>query len=374
MHIRLKQAMVALSAVMLLTTTIDSAEARIRSKSGFSRGSSYSSPAPRAAPAPRVGNGGSAGLTRPQVSERARSAPPVAPGTAQPMTPVQTAKSPNYVPSYPAPVRPQEQRRSGNWVAPAVAGVAAGALAGYALADSPNQPSAAPATSAASGVVPDNRGTSESSQDRSGGEPGAAANFVAPAAAGLAAPIAGAPVQMPATDAPADGSWLGWLLLLALLSLGGAVIWSILRKVPSSTTPKSRPSVMPLSSVGSSGVDTYDAGQSLLREAKQLFQEIQHLHNAGNLSALKERLTSDMLRGVTEDIRARTEESLTTVVSVDCTLLDCTDEGDRLVASVHYQSLIAEHPGNPPVPVSEVWHFVKERSGFGWKLAGIEQA
>ena len=114
--------------------------------------------------------------------------------------------------------------------------------------------------------------------------------------------------------------------------------------------------------------------QQLVANARAFYTLLQDLNNRGDLAGLRARTTDDIFPALAADIQARTQPSMTTVLSVEAQLVDATREVDRLVASVRFRSTVSEGPDQPPQSVDEVWHFVKDAAAPGaWRLAGIEQ-
>lgn len=349
---------VALSVALVLgALPVSEALARVGSPTASAR--SVSS-APRAATpvsVGRVGGGQSIGMARPDVMARVKQSPPAAKSNTN-----SNSGSTPYVAAAPTPEAPKKR----SWVAPALAGVVAGGVAGYALADSHNT---APAPQAPVGqYVPQAPQYSQQAQQYAP-QPQYAPQeqSVAPAYPANRGYVA-APTAQPVQPASSGGFGFGsFLVLLALLG-GGYLVY---RKMKGDNMTQAK-ATTGRSAYSASVAPKADDANDLQVIARRFFEELQVLNNKGDLAELKKRLTPEMFEILGGDIRERTAASQTTVVSVTPTLVDSTNEGHQDVASIHYAALISESPEEAPEKVEEVWHFVKTKGTSTWLLAGIE--
>ncbi len=111
------------------------------------------------------------------------------------------------------------------------------------------------------------------------------------------------------------------------------------------------------------------------RSAKLNFIRLQAANDAGNLDDIREFTTPEMFAEIRLSIAERGDtKQETDVVSIDATVLNVEDEGNRRVVSVRFVGLVREEANANPQPVDEVWHLVSARGGKGgWQVAGIEQ-
>lgn len=109
-----------------------------------------------------------------------------------------------------------------------------------------------------------------------------------------------------------------------------------------------------------------------LRQAKATFLHLQNLNSAESLEEVRKYLTPDLFNALREDISQNTEAA--DFPQLDCTVIEATSEGGRMIASVRFSGTVSESVGTPAVPFAEVWHYVKEDSNSAkWLIAGIQQ-
>ena len=330
--------------VMLLATTLAglplASEARLGGSSG-SRSTAVARPAPAVSgSSSRIGSGGSAGMTRPDVMARARSNAPAA-GSVNPGA---------YPGGAAMPAAPAPAPRSGPGWGTVAGAAAVGAAAGYMLGDhnSPQAPAQAGATTPAAGS------TSAASQDVQ-----------------RSAAQAGAPLEQ-----QKDAGGFGFGGVLGLLLLTGAGFWAFRRYTAAQQSGFARAAAPAASfkadttpGFGSGGTAT-DPGIEQI--ALKTFNELQDANNRSDLPFLRSRLDALMYQQIAADIQQRGGPGHTQVVSMRAELVDITDQGGRRLVSIHYTGMIVEDPNTPPENLDEVWHYVDENRG-AWKLAGIEQ-
>lgn len=356
-----RRAFAAFAAATLLIGSLP-VEARVGSSSSSSSSSRSSSMSSASRPsssigssasASRAGGGGSMGMSRPQVMNSVRSTPSPAPSsTNQYASSGSTYRQPTSAPEAP--------KKDLNWVAPAAAGVAAGALATYALTRNDNsnhqnyanQPNSAPSGShygGGSGMPPE----------------GSAQNLNA--GSGMANQLGGAALPSNNAVAPASsGFGFGGLLLVLLLVGAGFLLFRRLRAADSTPGAGATTYAAPVSKAYSDTTDT-----EALNQARQLFNELQDINNRADRTALRAVTTGEMFEALSADFVGRSEPSRTQVVQMDCAIVDDSYEGGRRVLSVQFEGLVREGDGAPEA-VMEVWHFTKA-AGEQWKVAGIEQ-
>ncbi|WP_176256699.1 Tim44 domain-containing protein [Derxia lacustris] len=346
---RLVAALIATSVVLSVAAP---AEARVGSGRSSSAGASRSSSSSYAvAPSSsRVGSGGASGMQRPEVMNRVRgqdAQPAQAGGYAAPAAGAAAA---------PAGAAAGAPARSGSsWVAPALAGAAVGAAAGYVASEAmrPNAP--------AGGGNYNNGGVS------GGGAP------MEPAAASAAAPAAGYGA-MPGQQSSGGGMWL-WLLV-GLLGAGAFYMWKRNQARPAAAVPgaysaggsNAYRTAAPAAGAVGYGPDA----DELQRVAPAFFKTMQDLNNSGDVEGLRKYTTPMMFEQLRVDLDGRGGPADTQVVDMRAEVVDFTRNGDGAqVASLRFRGHVSE-AGAPAETVDEVWHLLREQ-GDGWRLAGIEQ-
>jgi len=415
-----KTAIVALTMVAMTMNMVGEAQARIGSSSSSSSkpsasssrlGSGSSMGMSRSTSSSRAGSGSSVGMSRSTVMNSVRSqprqapAPSYAPSYRQPQP---AAPAPSYSPSNryaasPSQAAPAPAKRN-SWVAPAAAGVAAGALAGYALANSGNNnhPQQAPAP------APQYQQPAPQYQQQA---PAYADQAPAPAPVYQQAAPAPAPVyQQPAPAAPAyaaapqqssGGFGLGSLLILVLLAAGAYFAYRryVMTKGdfkadarrtgnaakaagdafkssfngPAASAPAATSLAKP-SAAQNEQAELDRQADDLSAVAQKFYKELQVLNNKGDLVELRNRVgDDDVYNGLADAIRNRTTPSQTEVLSLHSEIVGMTKEEGRYIGSVRYEGMVQEGPGMTE-SFDEVFHFVKDVGVQGsWKLAGIEQ-
>lgn len=111
------------------------------------------------------------------------------------------------------------------------------------------------------------------------------------------------------------------------------------------------------------------------RNATVQFIRLQAANDTGDLDAIGEFTTPEMLADLKLDMAARGGVAQETeVVNVEAKVIDVVDEGARYVVSVRFTGMIRESKGTAPEPFDETWHLVKSSAGKGgWVLSGIQQ-
>lgn len=112
---------------------------------------------------------------------------------------------------------------------------------------------------------------------------------------------------------------------------------------------------------------------SFLANAKQRFVEIQALWDKGDVNALREYLTDDLLIEATPQIQQReSDDSSTEVVLLNAELLGIEKVAGGHLASIRYSGMLREGQGTEAFRFEEVWNLYKEDDA-GWLVAGIQQ-
>jgi len=112
------------------------------------------------------------------------------------------------------------------------------------------------------------------------------------------------------------------------------------------------------------------------RGARDQFRALQAANDAGDLTRLREYLSTEMFDGVRAEIAERGGAAQATeVFGLEVKVVNVAEEADQYVASVRFTGSIREQFGTQPEDLDEVWHLVKPTSGpGGWVIAGIQQA
>lgn len=119
---------------------------------------------------------------------------------------------------------------------------------------------------------------------------------------------------------------------------------------------------------------------AFLAEAKGRYEQLQAAWDNGDLGTLRQYSTDKVFGEVQDMYRARHGENRTELQRVDTRLIDVTDRGDAIEASVLFDVTMIEHDASAPLlpqasTVAEVWHFVRSKRALRpeWMLDGIQQ-
>lgn len=224
----------------------------------------------------------------------------------------------------------------------------------------------------------------------------------------------------------AFASFLGSMLMIALLALAGFFIWRMLRGGlsqrqrgplepayggPSARTGRDREPVMQetpapvlrqaqgvgdgaragsvaatLGSLQPSAVARPSAGQrppgvpadfdieGFLRNAKVHFHRLQSAWDRKDLQDIQTFATPEVFAEIRMQLAEESGSNYTEIVSLDADLLGIEEtEGDWL-ASVRYTGSLREAQGAAPTAFQEIWNLAKRKDGStGWLLAGMQQ-
>lgn len=111
---------------------------------------------------------------------------------------------------------------------------------------------------------------------------------------------------------------------------------------------------------------------AFLANAKSQFIEIQAVWDSGNMEALREYMTDDLIAEVKPELLARSEGTQTQVVLLNAELLGIEAVSGGHLASVRYSGMLREAKEAEAFRFEEVWNLYKA-DGAGWLLAGIQQ-
>jgi hypothetical protein len=263
-------------------------------------------------------------------------------------TPSYQAPAPRPLPSAPMPAPAKKGPGLGTAIAAGAAGAAAGYMLGSAMHNN-NAPAAAPAS---------------------------------------------APASQPAGS---DMPW-GTIALLGLLLVGGLMLFRRKAGNPVSRVPQTAgmPNGMdqeparfePIPKIGSGFGTTPSYGAPMattslarlpdgtetphfLRQAKATFLHLQSLNTPDSLEEIRKYLTPDLFEALRADIAGN--DDVADFPQLDCQLIEAVEESSRYIASVRFSGSVSETVNAAAVPFGETWHYVKDKSGSRWLLAGIQQ-
>ena len=112
---------------------------------------------------------------------------------------------------------------------------------------------------------------------------------------------------------------------------------------------------------------------TFLNESKKQFIAIQKIWDQGDIAALSNVLTEDMLAEFSDQLSHRQSVNITEVVILNADLLGIEKMSDGYLASVQFSGMIREDTNAEAKGFEEVWNLYKGQSG-GWLLAGIQQS
>lgn len=109
--------------------------------------------------------------------------------------------------------------------------------------------------------------------------------------------------------------------------------------------------------------------------AKQHFIHLQKAWDTQDWSDIRDYMSDEMFTALQQERAKLPGELHTDVESVMAELVNFIDEGDHVVASIHFYGWIAES-GQPTSEFSEIWHLNRDmqQTNADWKIVGIEQA
>jgi predicted lipid-binding transport protein (Tim44 family) len=177
------------------------------------------------------------------------------------------------------------------------------------------------------------------------------------------------------------GNGLGGILLLALLAMGGVMLFRALARrqaqapVQFAGMREQARLDLPASEASFSRQPSgFDAG-AFLRGAKRNFVKLQLANDAGDLAEIREFTTDELFEALKPEVLSRgAGRQRTEVAGLEAELLELATEGDRYWASVRFSGVERDSAAGAPAPFEEVWNLVKPVDGSsGWLLAGIQQ-
>src|SRR5690554_2706503 len=111
---------------------------------------------------------------------------------------------------------------------------------------------------------------------------------------------------------------------------------------------------------------------TFLTNAKQQFIKIKALWDRGDVDALREYMTDDLVAEIKPELLGREGENHTEVVLLNAELLGIEQVSGGHLASVRYSGMLRESREGEAFRFEEVWNLYKGE-GMGWLLAGIQQ-
>jgi predicted lipid-binding transport protein (Tim44 family) len=187
------------------------------------------------------------------------------------------------------------------------------------------------------------------------------------------------------------GNGLGGILLLALLAVGGVLLFRALARKRAGTPqrmqyaglgqgevfappPQHTASSLPATGGASRLPADFDAA-AFLRGAKMNFVKLQLANDQGKLDEIRDFTTDELFGELQRDVAERRGASQQTdIEALEAELVDVATEGANHWASVRFSGWARETPAAEPVQFTEVWNLVKPADGSsGWLLAGIQQ-
>lgn len=115
--------------------------------------------------------------------------------------------------------------------------------------------------------------------------------------------------------------------------------------------------------------------EGFLRQAKLNFIRLQAANDRGDMEDIRRFCSPELAAEIQMQYQERNRQAQQTdVLDLNAVLLDVSNEGGQLLASVRFSGQIREEAGATPEAFSEVWHLA---SGLGagqtWLVAGIQQ-
>lgn len=109
--------------------------------------------------------------------------------------------------------------------------------------------------------------------------------------------------------------------------------------------------------------------------AKAAYTHLQAAWDRSDLAELRGLTTDKVFAELQDQLRERSGPNLTEILKADARLLEVRDVGADREATVLFDVLMREAPGESPVQTREVWHFVRSRFSKQptWFLDGIQQ-
>ncbi len=118
----------------------------------------------------------------------------------------------------------------------------------------------------------------------------------------------------------------------------------------------------------------FDAA-TFLKGAKSAYAHLQQAWDKGDLAELRGLCTDKVFCELQDQLQQRVGENRTELLKVESVILAVNDVGGDREADVLFDVLLRESPGQAPVQVKEVWHFIRSHASKQptWFLDGIQQ-
>lgn len=115
--------------------------------------------------------------------------------------------------------------------------------------------------------------------------------------------------------------------------------------------------------------------QAFCAAAQQHFMHLQRAWDTQDWDEIRDYMSAEMFAALQQERARLPAQQHTEVDSVMAELINFIDNGDHVVASVHFYGWIAES-GQPTREFSEIWHLNRDMTvaAADWKIVGIEQA
>lgn len=109
--------------------------------------------------------------------------------------------------------------------------------------------------------------------------------------------------------------------------------------------------------------------------AQKHFIHLQKAWDTQDWSEIRDYMSDEMFAALQQERAKLSAEQHTEVDSVMAELVNFIDEGDHVVASIHFYGWIAES-GQQTSEFSEIWHLTRDmqQPDADWKIVGIEQS
>lgn len=207
------------------------------------------------------------------------------------------------------------------------------------------------------------------------------------------------PASAPASEPAGSGMPWGTIALLGLLLVGGLMLFRRKNATPAMRAPlpvgmpkgmsqePARFEPLPKIGAGFGTAPAYGSGPmaasslarlpdgtetpNFLRQAKATFLHLQSLNTPDSLEEIRKYLTPELFEALRTDIAGN--DDVADFPQLDCQLIEAVEEAGRYIASVRFAGSVSETVNAAPVPFGETWHYVKDKNGSRWLLAGIQQ-
>ena len=114
---------------------------------------------------------------------------------------------------------------------------------------------------------------------------------------------------------------------------------------------------------------------TFLTGAKSAYVHLQQAWDSGDSAELRGLCTDKVFGELQDQLKQRVGENRTELLNVEAEILEVNDIGGDREAAVLFNVLLREAPGQAPIRVSELWHFIRARASKQptWFLDGIQQ-